>query len=263
MKDFENMVLEQGMLEVSGTGQHDDKAPSNRLGLRMKVVENKDGEIDLKRDRSEDKSAVLQKWTGYLSWDEIKVFLQENGLTSSILHTEFNHPEFKCYGHPCTGHQEWVEAMIDDVKVQVQTLIFCKISEEPATKIKTQLYVVDSPGTYAIVHFLPYDVFGVFKRSYTLYGSTQKSFHQHEDSFLIRGWSKHTSRIHQELEEDEYPSATIAMIPVECIQHPLIAMEDVGSFYPHSWLLIRARNCWAGGFRERMKQDKECRKVMK
>ncbi len=43
--------------------------------------------------------------------------------------------------------------------------------------------------------------------------------------------------------EGESPPPTIAMIPVDCIENPLIAIEDPGSSYPHSWLFEQARNC--------------------
>jgi len=33
--------------------------------------------------------------------------LDDNGLEGSSLHTEFNHSEFKCYGHPVKGQQVW------------------------------------------------------------------------------------------------------------------------------------------------------------
>jgi len=35
------------------------------------------------------------------------------------------------------------------------------------------------------------------------------------------------------LAEGECPPPTIAMIPVDCIENPLIAIEDPGSYYPH------------------------------
>jgi len=59
------------------------------------------------------------------------------------------------------------------------------------------------------------------------------------------------------LAEGECPPPTIAMIPVDCIENCLIAIEDPGSSYPHSWLFVRAKNCWAGGFVARMAQEKE------
>jgi len=40
--------------------------------------------------------------------------LDHKGLESSLLHTEFNHSEFKCYGHPVKGHQDWVDVKIED-----------------------------------------------------------------------------------------------------------------------------------------------------
>jgi len=53
------------------------------------------------------------------------------------------------------------------------------------------------------------------------------------------------------------------MIHIECINNSLIAIEDPGSKYPHSWLLARARNCWAGGFVARMAQEKRLKNFSK
>jgi len=84
----------------------------------------------------------------------------------------------------------------------VQCLIFCEIYEELKNTIKAELYHVQKPGTYAIVHFLEHNIFGKFDRNYKLYGHRLK-ISQDEDSFLIRGWSKHTSRIKSHIAEGE------------------------------------------------------------
>jgi len=65
---------------------------------------------------------VSKYWKGYLLEKELKIFLNCNGLTGGgiLLHTEFNCDEFKCYGHPISGRQEWVEANINGRTVQVQ-----------------------------------------------------------------------------------------------------------------------------------------------
>jgi len=73
-------------------------------------------------------------------------------------------------------------------------------------------------------------------------------FYQDEDCFLIRGWSKHTAKIKEFMLEGECPPATIAMVPVECIMKPLIAIEDTASGYPHSWLLMKSSKTWVGAF---------------
>jgi len=65
---------------------------------------------------------------------------------------------------------------------------------------------------------------------------------------LIRGWSKHTAKIKELLSEGECPPPTIAMVPVECIMNPLIAVEATASGYPHSWLLMKSTETWAGAF---------------
>ena len=123
------------------------------------------------------------------------------------------------YGHPISGRQEWVEANINGRIVQVQCLIFCEIFDNLENSIKTELFHVKKPGTYAIVHFMEYNIFGKFDRKYKLYGRLQKNS-QDEDSFLIRGWSKHTARIKGHLSEGQCTPPTITMIPVDSIENP-------------------------------------------
>ena len=205
---------------------------------------------------------VISYWKGYLKTEEIIEFLDNNCLEGSLLHTEFNHSEFKCYGHPIRGRQDWVEVKIEGHILQVQCLIFCHIPQKLDKTIKTMLYNVDGPGTYAIVHFLEYNIFGKYDRRWKLYGHQQRNFYQDEDCFLIRGWSKHTDKIKDHILEGEVPSPTIAMIPVECIMSPLIAIEDTGSGYPHSWLLMKSRETWAGAFVATMMKERACRAVL-
>jgi len=80
---------------------------------------------------------------------------------------------------------------------------------------------------------------------------------------LLPGGGQHTATIKGHISEGECPPPTIAVIPVECIQISLIAIEDPGSNYPHSWLFVRARNCLAGGFVARMAQEKDCKNFLK
>jgi len=53
---------------------------------------------------------------------------------------------------------------------------------------------------------------------------TIRDFPQDEDSFLIRAWSKHIARMKGHIAEGECPAPTVAMIPVDCIENPLIAI---------------------------------------
>ncbi len=129
-------------------------------------------------------------WKGHLNTEEIIQSLENNCLEGCLLHTEFNHSEFKCYGHLVKGRQDWVEVKIEDHNLQVQCLIFWYILENPVKTIKTMLHNVDEPSTYAIVHFLEYNIFGKFDWRWKLYGNQQKFFYQDEDCFLIKGWSK-------------------------------------------------------------------------
>ena len=84
---------------------------------------------------------------------------------------------------------------------------------------------------------------------------SQRNFYQHEDCFLIRGLSKHTTQIHQKLRKGDKPVPMLAMVNMKCFQRPLIAVEDHGSGYPHSWLLTAGRKCWADAFVVRMSHD--------
>jgi len=63
-------------------------------------------------------------------------------------------------------------------------------------------------------------------------------------AFQSRGWSKYTSRIKGFISEGKCPPPIIAMVPVEFIMNPLIAIEDTASGYPHSWLLMKSREAW-------------------
>jgi len=94
---------------------------------------------------------------------------------------------------------------------------------------------------------LGFDIFGDFPNNLQLYGETQRNVYQHED-FLISGWSKHTTQINQKLKCGDNPVPMLAMVNMKCCQRPLIAIEDHGSGYPHSWLLTAERRCWADAF---------------
>ena len=79
--------------------------------------------------------------------------------------------------------------------------------------------------------------------------------------FLDQGLVKHTAKI-KDFIVGNVPPATIAMVPVECIMSPLIAIEDTASGYPHSWLLMKSRETWAGAFVATMMQERACRAVL-
>jgi len=182
-------------------------------------------------------------------------YLEENHLENILLHTEVNVRGCKIYGKPTKPQQDWIEVKVDDDLFQVQCLIFVRLEEPLDEEIVTPLHTVCEPGTYAIVHFLGYDIFGDFPNNLQLYGVPQRNFYQHEDCFLIRGWSKHTTQIHQKLRNGDKPVPMLAMVNMKCFQRPLIAVEDHGSGYPHSWLLTAERKCWADAFVVRMSHD--------
>jgi len=74
---------------------------------------------------------------------------------------------------------------------------------------------VSVPGTYAIVHFMGLDVFGEPKDNLKLYGHSQKNFYQHEDCFLVRGWSKYTTEINHHIGNQETPLPILAVINLD------------------------------------------------
>jgi len=57
------------------------------------------------------------------------------------------------------------------------------------TEITTPLHTVSVTGSYAIVHFMGFDVFGDPQKNMALYGIPQKKIYQHEDCLLTCGWS--------------------------------------------------------------------------
>jgi len=89
-----------------------------------------------------------------------------------------------------------------------------------------------------------------------LYGTPQLNFFQDEDCFLVRGWSKHTDCIDEQLwRNQEVPTPTLALILVNCILKPMTSIPDTESSFPHSWLLAWPREDWPDMFVERMNHD--------
>jgi len=69
---------------------------------------------------------VFDDWDhSYLHPDDLLEFLRTNSLTSNVmLYTEYNFPNFKCYGHPTKPQQDWVEILIQNMIYYAQSLLF-------------------------------------------------------------------------------------------------------------------------------------------
>jgi len=93
-----------------------------------------------------------------------------------------------------------------------------------------------------------YDVFGDPPGNLQLYRTHQTGFYQHDDCFLIRGWSKHTESMHEYFDIDQIPEPIVAVVNLKHFQRPLIAIPDPESGFPHSWLFTPERKCWADAF---------------
>jgi len=69
-------------------------------------------------------------------------------------------------------------------------------------------------------------VFGDPPENLHLYRTHQTGFYQHEDHFLIRGWSKHTESIHEYFDVDDIPEPIVAVVNLKHFKRPLIAIPD-------------------------------------
>ena len=182
-------------------------------------------------------------------------YLERNGLTDILLHTEADVGACKLNGYPAKNRQDWIEVLVENEIFQVQCLIFLEIPERLENEIITPLHTVQEPGTYAIVHFLGVDIFGEPTLGLSLYGTPQRNFYQHDDCFLIRGWSKETPDIKQTVDFAEDIEPVLAMIHLSSFQRCLTGIQDTGSEYPHSWLFVPERKCWKDAFVVRMSHD--------
>jgi len=54
-----------------------------------------------------------------IGWNFCRPAEENKRLISTVLHTEFKSFDFKCHGHPISGHLEWVEAKMDGDAVQI------------------------------------------------------------------------------------------------------------------------------------------------
>ena len=187
----------------------------------------------------------------------MKNYLESNGLTNLLLHTEADVGTCKLNGHPAKNRQDWIEVLVENEIFQVQCLIFFHLTERLTNEIVTPLHTVQDPGTYAIVHFLGVDIFGEPSDYLSLYGTPQRNFYQHEDCFLIRGWSKETVDINETIDVAEDIEPILAMINVSSFQRCLTGIQDIGSDYPHSWLFVPERKCWKDAFVIRMSHDEK------
>ncbi len=257
VKDYENIVLEYGYDEIMqsrkklGNDNVIEAQPKQnlRLGRRFKMFQN-NGKMMLKEISHKKKSGedLMTDWQGFFSLPSLQTYLENLGLQDILLHTECNLRGCKIYGNPLKPRQDWIEVKIEDCIFQVQCLIFFILPESLQDEIVTPLDTVCQPGTYAIVHFMGYDVFGDPPGNLQLYRTPQTGFYQHDDCFLIRGWSKHTESIHDYFDANNIPEPIVAMVNLKHFKRPLIAISDPESGYPHSWLFTPERKCWGDAF---------------
>jgi len=120
--------------------------------------------------------------------------------------------------------------------------------ENLQVEVATPLDAVCHSGTYAIVHFMGYDVFGDPPGNLQLYRTHQTGFYQHDDCFLIRGRSKHTESIHEYFDVNDILEPIVAVINLRHFQRPLITIPDPESGFPHSWLFSPERKYLADDF---------------
>jgi len=170
-----------------------------------------------------------------------------------ILH----HYEFKCYGHPVKGKQDWVEVKLKTgfCKFNVSFSVISQRNQQNKLKqcytIKMNLAYMKNWNTIFLDNLTSVGHYMVIAKNY-----------QDEDHFLIRGWSRHTARIKEFISEGECPPPTLAMVSVQCIMKTLIAIEDTANEYPHSLLLVKSRETWAGAFVATLMQERACRAVL-
>jgi len=110
------------------------------------------GKIDLKWNwkKKNFPEPVFSYWRSYLHAKDIIQFLENNSLEGSLLHTEFSHSEFKCYGHPVKGIQDRVEVKIEDHILQVQCLILCQKSKSKQLKQCCTMWMNPGPMQWFI-----------------------------------------------------------------------------------------------------------------
>jgi len=135
-------------------------------------------------------------------------------------------------------------------------LIACFFEIPEGKEIVLPIYKVEQPGSYALVHYIQYNLYDELPDDLKLYGVHQTmGFHQDKDISLICGWSKHTLAIDCELEDGNDPIPSLCMIPVSSIQEPVTSIEDPGAYFLQSCLFVQSHNKWAECFVDHMHHD--------
>jgi len=109
------------------------------------------------------------------------------------------------------------------------------------SEIVITLQFVKESKMYAIVHFMGFDEFGAPLPGLKLHENAPRNIYQDEHCFLIRGWSKNTSDIEKPLRNAHETTPVLARINLETFQRSSIVVEDHGSAYSHSRLLVLGR----------------------
>ena len=171
----------------------------HHLGRRYHSFWDKDGSIGLHQERGVKNQDVFADWKSvHFTCEHLEKYLEEHDLVAVMMYTEYNHPEknFKCYGHPCMLQHNWVTIQVGDCVMLAQCMLFFGLPEGKVI-IDSPIYMADQGGAHVLVHFIQYDIYNQPPVGLKLYGIAQKDFCQDEDSFLIRGWSKHTAVINK------------------------------------------------------------------
>jgi len=99
---------------------------------------------------------------------------------------------------------------------------FFNLPECLQDEVATPLDMLCQSGTYDIVHFMGYDVFGEPPGNLQLYRTHQTGFYQHDDCFLIRRWSKHTESMHDYFDVDDIPEPIVTVVNLKHFPKNLI-----------------------------------------
>jgi len=130
MKDYENIVLEQGLAEIESYRKKAAPIDSMKHYLGRQFhhsFQEKDGNIGLHQECGVKNQDVLADWNSeHFTCDHLEDYLEEHDLVDVMMYMEYNHPEkkIKCYGHPCMLQHNWVTIQVEDCDMLAQCMLF-------------------------------------------------------------------------------------------------------------------------------------------
>ena len=91
-----------------------------------------DGEIKIKEltHKKKKNNNVFADWKGCLNGFLLMNYLERNGLTDILLHTEADVGTCKLNAHPAKNRQDWIEVLVENEIFQVQCLFFWKSQKD-------------------------------------------------------------------------------------------------------------------------------------